>query len=79
MMKKTALIFSIAMATCFFCSCMGDHSASHGKDTDKSMYGNIARDTTKADSTGADTSQADNGASGGATSPKPDTAKKNKN
>lgn len=59
-----------------FYSCRGDHAASQGKDTEKSMYGNIPKDTSKGDSTGADTESIDNSGSGGTKIPKPDTVKK---
>lgn len=77
-MKKIKLLFITATLPCLLYSCMGDHSASasHGKDTDKSMYGPIAKDTSKGDSTGADTESMDNSASGGKKIPKPDTVKK---
>jgi hypothetical protein len=75
-MKKVKLIVITATIACLFCGCMGDHGTSHGKDTDKSMYGSIAKDTSKGDSTGADTASMDNSASGGTKIPKPDTVKK---
>lgn len=75
-MKKGTLILIAAAMACIFCGCMGDHGTSQGKDTDKSMYGNIAKDTSKGDSTGADTTYMDHSAAGGTKIPKPDTAKK---
>lgn len=78
-MKKAKLIIFSAAITFMFCGCMGDHSTSHQtKDTDKSMYGNIPKDTTKADSTGADTESMDNSGSGGTKIPKADTVKTKK-
>jgi len=75
-MKNMKLIpVAIAIAGLFY-SCRGDHGVSHGKDTEKSMYGSIARDTSKGDSTGADTASMDNSGSGGTKIPKPDTPKK---
>lgn len=75
-MKKTKLLFIVVALVCFFCSCMGDHATSQGKDTAKSMYGSIAKDTSKGDSTGADTESMDNSGSGGTKIPKADTVRK---
>jgi hypothetical protein len=75
-MKKAKLLFIVLASVCLFCGCMGDHSTSQGKDTDKSMYGTIAKDTSKGDSTGADTASMDNSGSGGTKIPKADTVKK---
>jgi hypothetical protein len=61
-----------------FYSCIGDHGTSQGKDTEKSVYGTIAKDSSKGDSTGADTASMDNSGSGGTKIPKPDSVKKNK-
>ena len=75
-MKKTKLLFVVATVTCLLYGCMGDHGTSQGKDTEKSMYGTIAKDTSKGDSTGADTESMDNSGSGGTKIPKADTVKK---
>lgn len=70
------MIVVAVTAICLFYSCMGDHGTSQGKDTDKSMYGSIAKDTSKGDSTGADSESMDNSGSGGTKIPKADTVKK---
>jgi hypothetical protein len=75
-MKTAKLLFTTTIIACLFCGCMGDHGTSKGKDTDKSMYGTIAKDTSKGDSTGADTTSMDNSGSGGTKIPKTDTGKK---
>lgn len=75
-MRKAKLLFIIPALACLFYGCMGDHGTSQGKDTDKSMYGTIAKDTSKGDSTGADTASMDNSGSGGTKIPKADTVKK---
>lgn len=75
-MRKAKLLFIVTALVCLFCSCMGDHGTSQGKDTDKSMYGSLAKDTSKGDSTGADTESMDNSGSGGTKIPKADTVKK---
>ena len=75
-MKKAKLILTVAAIACMFYGCRGDHGTSQGKDTEKSMYGTIAKDTSKGDSTGADTESTDNSGSGGTKIPKADTVKK---
>ena len=75
-MKKAKSIFAVAVIAGLFYGCSGDHGTSQGKDTEKSMYGAIAKDTSKGDSTGADTASMDNSGSGGTKIPKADTAKK---
>jgi len=75
-MKKAKLLFILPALACLFCGCMGDHGTSQGKDTDKSVYGTVAKDTSKGDSTGADIESMDNSGSGGTKIPKADTVKK---
>lgn len=57
-----------------FCSCRGDHGTQGGKDTGENTYG-VAKDTSKMDSTGADTASLDNSGSGGTKIAKPDSSK----
>ena len=77
-MKTAKLILTVAAIAFMFCGCRGDHGTSQEKDTEKSMYGAIAKDTSKGDSTGADTMSMDNSGSGGTKIPKQDSIKKNK-
>ena len=74
-MKKLKFALLIPVAIISFSSCGGDHAARNLGDTAKNSY-QVPRDTSKADSTGADTNSMDNGGSGGTKIPKPDTSKK---
>jgi hypothetical protein len=73
-MQKIKFTLIILVTALFISSCGGDHAAHNGKDTSKNSY-QVPRDTSKADSTGADTNSMDNSGSGGTKIPKPDTGK----
>lgn len=73
-MQKIKLILIVPIASLLLSACGGDHGVHNGKDTSENSY-QVPRDTTKPDSTGADTASMDNSASGGTKIPKPDTPK----
>ena len=73
-MQKIKFLLIIPVTVLFISSCGGDHAAHNGKDTAKNSY-QVPRDTSNADSTGADTASMDNSGSGGTKIPKPDTVK----
>jgi len=73
-MQKVKLILIIPVVSVLLSACGGDHGVHNGKDTSENSY-QVPKDTTKADSTGADTASMDNSASGGTKISKPDTAK----
>jgi len=73
-MQKLKLISSVVVIALALSSCNGDHGSQGGKDTAQNSY-QVPKDTTKADSTGADTSSVDNSANGGTEIAKPDTHK----
>jgi len=73
-MRKIKFILIIPVSAIVLYGCGGDHGAQSGKDTQQNSY-QVPRDTSKADSTGADTASMDNSGSGGTKIPKPDTAK----
>jgi hypothetical protein len=73
-MRKTKLILIIPVTALLLSACGGDHGVHNGKDTSQNSY-QVPKDTTRADSTGADSVSMDNSGSGGTKIPKPDTAK----
>jgi hypothetical protein len=74
-MKNIKMLLLIPVGIISFSSCGGDHPARNLGDTSKNSY-HVPHDTTRADSTGADTNSTDNSGSGGTKIHKPDTAKK---
>ena len=74
-MKKMKIAVMLPVAMILLSACGGDHAARNLGDTSKNSY-HVPRDTTRSDSTGADTNSMDNGGSGGTKIHKPDTAKK---
>ena len=73
-MQKIKFLLVIPVTVLFISSCGGDDASHNGKDTAKNSY-QVPRDTSKADSTGADTASMDNSGSGGTKIPKPDMGK----